>query len=173
MDEEVEFRPLVGGSWPFVHAPRGTCIPGCELYGSCHCGCGDAAKLVTLTYERGLRVRGRPSVFRAGHHARVFPRQAGHWSKRGVPVERIRPLLAWLHERHGTWRVVAELAQIPIGTLKGYANNRVRRNIPPEAARRIQRLVLAHRDRPSLLDQWETKPGLRSRSPWWRETASG
>ena len=25
--------------WPYQHASRGTCVPGCPRYGRCHCGC--------------------------------------------------------------------------------------------------------------------------------------
>ena len=91
----------------------------------------------------------------------MFPRHAGHWSKNGVPVERVRPLLSWLHERHGTWNTVAELLRMPVGTIKGYANNTKRRRVPPEAAGRILRLVLAHRKKGWQLDQWESEPGVR------------
>ena len=91
----------------------------------------------------------------------MFPRFAGHWSKNGVPVERVRPLLSWLHERHGTWKAVAGLLRMPVGTIKGYANNTKRRRVPPEAAGRILHLVLAHRRKGWQLDQWETEPGVR------------
>jgi hypothetical protein len=116
------------------------------------------------------RVRGRTYKFRAGHQARVLIRRGGgHWSKRGIPVEQIRPLLAWLHQRHGTWDELALLLRTPTSTIKGYANNSRRRRIPPEAARRIQQLVLAHRPREqaSVLDQWESEPGLRPMTGLW------
>jgi hypothetical protein len=100
-------------------------------------------------------------VFLAGHHARVFKRTDGSWSKTGVPVDRVRPLLAWLHERHRTWDAVAALLRMPTSTIKGYANNKQRRSVPPDAAKRIQALVLAHRKRGSALDRWETEPGFR------------
>jgi hypothetical protein len=147
--------------WPYAHPPIGTCVAGCPSYGRCHCGCSDRPKHSAQTFDRGHRTRGEPSVFCAGHHSRIFPRNAGHWSKNGVPVERVRPLLAWLHERHGTWQAVAELLRMPMSTVKGYANNRNRRRIPPEAAQRISELVLAHRKHRSWLDQWETEPGHR------------
>jgi hypothetical protein len=113
------------------------------------------------TFQRANRVKGRPFVFRAGHHTRVVPRKGGVWSRNGIPVDRVRPLLVWLHERHGTWSEVAMLLRMPASTIKGYVNNSRRKRIPPEAARRIQQLVLAHRHRGSSLDQWETEPGFR------------
>lgn len=117
-------------------------------------------------------MRGRPYTFRAGHQARVLLRHGGgHWSKRGVPVARIQPLLAWLHERHGTWQEVAVLLRMPMSTIKGYANNAHRRRVPPEAAYRIQQLVLAHRRRESVLDQWECEPGLRPFAVLWPAAA--
>jgi hypothetical protein len=51
------------------------------------------------------------------------------------------------------------MLDIPISTVKGYANNRRRRRVPPESARRIQKLVMLHRRRGGWLDQWETEPG--------------
>lgn len=157
----------IKGDWPFLHEPAGTCVPGCPRYGRCHCGCPERPRRSAVTFKRGRRVAGRPYVFCSGHHIRVFPRHAGHWSKNGIPVEKVRPLLAWLHERHGTWQDVAELLRMPVGTIKGYANNKKRRRVPPEAARRIQQLVLLHRPKGSHLDQWETKPGVLrgSRTP--------
>jgi hypothetical protein len=83
-------------------------------------------------------------------------------------VDRIRPLLAWLHQRHGTWNEVALLLRMPMSTIKGYANNSRRKRIPPESARRIQQLVLAHRPKAtSLLDQWEHEPGIRPTVNLW------
>ncbi|MEX0991436.1 MAG: hypothetical protein WD004_04105 [Actinomycetota bacterium] len=108
-----------------------------------------------MTFQRGHRYAGEPYVFRSGHHARVFPRQAGVWSRRGVEVERVRPLLAWLHERYGDWRTVAMLLDMPVSTLKGHANNSKRKRVPPDTAARIQRLVLSHRRGRSWIDQWE------------------
>jgi hypothetical protein len=150
------------GCWRFQHPPIGTCVNVCPSYGECHCGCGQYPQRSSVTFEKGYRVEGEPYVFRSGHHIRVFPRHAGHWSKNGVPVEKVRPLLAWLHKRHGTWEAVAELLRMPVGTVKGYANNSKRRRVPPESARRIQELVLAHRKRRSWLDQWEIEPSARS-----------
>jgi len=152
---------LVDNGWEFDHPPMGTCTPGCSSYGRCHCGCRERPKHSALTFQRGHRVRDEPYVFRPGHHARVFPRHAGHWSKKGVPVERVRPLLAWLHEHHGTWQEVAQLLRMPVGTIKGYANNRKRLRVPPEAAHRILQLVLAHRKRRSWLNEWEVEPSTR------------
>jgi hypothetical protein len=155
--------------WRFDHPPAGTCIPSCRLYGWCHCGCGERPTWSPATVKEAGRVRGRPYAFRAGHQARVRMRHGGGaWSKHGVPVSRIRPLLRWLHERHGTWDEVAKLLRMPMSTIKGYANNARRRRVPPEAARRIQQLVLAHRKGRSVLDQWESEPGMRPVVVLWR-----
>jgi hypothetical protein len=156
--------------WIFDHPPHGTCTPGCRSFGTCHCGCGERPTRAIASVVEMKRVRGRPYTFRAGHQARVLIRRSGgHWSKRGIPIERIKPLLTWLHERHGTWEAVASLLRMPTSTIKGYANNSRRRRVPPEAARRIQQLVLAHRPREqaSMLDQWESEPGLRPVTGLW------
>jgi hypothetical protein len=113
------------------------------------------------TVASDSRVQGRPFALCRGHQARVLNRGGGHWTRRGVPVGKVRPLLAWLHQRHGTWNEVAALLRMSTSTIKGYANNTRRRNVPPEAARRIQQLVVAHRPHRSVLDQWETVPGRR------------
>jgi hypothetical protein len=147
--------------WPFDHPPGGTCVPDCRSYGRCHCGCGESPTWSPATVEDAGRIRGRPYTFRCGHQARVLLNAGGGaWSKHGIPVGQVRPLLKWLHERHGSWDQVAILLRIPMSTIKGYANNAQRRRVPPEAARRIQQLVLAHRKR-SVLDQWESEPGMR------------
>lgn len=156
--------------WPFDHPPKGTCVPGCRLYGRCHCGCGERPTLSPATFERHARIKGRPYAFRRGHQTRVVIRHGGHWSRRGVAVDKIRPLLAWLHQKHGTWEAVATLLRIPTSTIKGYANNARRRRVPPDAARKIQRLVLAHRNRGSALDRWETEPGFRRHPQMWRSS---
>jgi hypothetical protein len=162
-------RQRTGAWWAFEHPRSGTCTPGCHLYGRCHCGCGEQPTISAATIERENRVRGRPYAFRQGHGARVRLRGGGgHWSRRGVPVDRVRPLLTWLHERHGTWEAVAILLRIPTSTVRGYANNTRRRRVPPESAHRIQQLVLAHRPPRSLLDRWETEPGMRPSPVMWR-----
>jgi hypothetical protein len=82
-------------------------------------------------------------------------------SKNGVPIEQIRPLLFWLRERHGSIKAVAIMLDTPEATIRGYAYNTKRKRVPPDTARRIVNLVLAHRKQPRLLDTWEEQPGLR------------
>jgi hypothetical protein len=160
--------PRTKTQWKFDHPPSGTCTPGCNMYGLCHCGCGEHPTRSPATVETERRVSGRPYAFRVGHQARMLLRHGGgHWAKRGIAVERVRPLLAWLHHRHGTWEEVAALLQMPASTIKGYANNSRRRRVPPDAAHGIQRLVLAHRTKRSILDQWETEPGIRPYNGLW------
>jgi hypothetical protein len=153
--------------WPYDHPPGGTCVPDCRLYALCHCGCGEHPRRSSKTVKDAGRVQGRPYTFRSGHQARVLLYHGGGWSKQGVAVERVRPLLRWLHERHGTWDEVATLLRMKESTIKGYANNARRRRVPPEAARRIQQLVVAHRKRRSILDQWESEPGTRPLIALW------
>lgn len=78
-----------------------------------------------------------------------------------VPVGRIRPLVLWLRERHGSIRAVSILSGIPESTLRGYVYNTKRKNVPPQAAEKIAALVLAHRKPRRPLDIWEEQPGLR------------
>jgi hypothetical protein len=156
--EELHDRLL---EWPFDHPARGTCIPGCPSHGRCHCGCGARPKLSQITHEPSRRIAGRPSTFVSGHQLRVTHPRLGIWSRNGVPVERIRPLVFWLRERHGSIRAVAILLEIPEATIRGYVYNTKRKRVPPHTARKIADLVLAHRKQTRLLDMWEEQPGLR------------
>lgn len=147
-------------SWSFDHPPRGTCHEGCTMYARCHCGCGQEPRVSKVTYETGDRYRGEPYVFVAGHHIRLFHPRAGAWSRNGVPVEKIRPLLLWLRSRHGSVRATAAILRIPEATVRGYMYNRKRRHVPPDAASAIVSLVLAHRKASDPLSSWEEPPGL-------------
>ena len=149
----------VSPRWGFPHATRGTCVVGCHSYGYCHCGCGGRPKRSGVTHASGDRYRDRPFLFVPGHQLRVVHPRAGIWSKNGVPVEKVRPLVLWLRERHGSIRAVAELLGMPESTLRGYVYNRKRKRVPPASAQRIAALVLAHRQPASPLDGWEEEPG--------------
>lgn len=151
-----------GTRWSFDHPTRGTCVPGCSSFGECHCGCGGRPRISHITVASTYRVAGRPFTFVSGHQLRVIHPRAGIWSKNGVPVERVRPLLLWLRQQHGSIRAVATLLDTPEATISGYVYNTKRKRVPPEPARRIAALVLAHRKRPGPLDLWEEQPGLRS-----------
>jgi hypothetical protein len=91
------------------------------------------------------RQKGRPYVFSRGHHIRVLHPRVGAFMRTGVEVERARPLIFWLRSKHGTMRVVAEMLRIPESTLRGYAYKQQLKHIPPRAAERIVRSVLAHK----------------------------
>jgi hypothetical protein len=141
--------------WPYPHAPRGTCVPECPSYGWCHCGCGGRPTTNIATHPSSCRYKGHPFTFVAGHQARVLDVRAGIWSRNGVAVEKVRPLLFWLRERHGSIRQVALVLGMPEATVRGYVYNRKRKRVPPEAAHRIANTVLSHRRRWGPLDRWE------------------
>ena len=140
-------------AWPFEHPPRGTCWARCPAYGRCHCGCGGATKPSRLTDKNTSRERDAPSVFSPGHYVRLFHPRVGHFGRTGVDVERVRPLIYWLREQHGSMRAVADFLRIPESTLRGYAYKRGLKRVPPDAADRVTRGVLAHR--PGAI-QWNT-----------------
>jgi hypothetical protein len=140
--------------WHHLHPPHGTCVVGCPSYGTCHCGCSGRPKQSKVTYADGRCFRNRPYVFVPGHHLRVIHPRAGSWSKNGVDVEKIRPLVFWLRERHGSIRGVADLMGMPESTLRGYAYNTKPKRVPAPNAKRIVALVLAHRRRVDLSDSW-------------------
>jgi hypothetical protein len=146
--------------WTFLHPPHGTCVTGCALYERCHCGCGGVPTRSAVTYVRGSRYRDQPYVFLVGHHMRVMHPRAGAWSRRGVPVDEVRPLLRWLRQRHGGLRAVADLVEVPEATLHGYLFNTKRKTVPPATAKRIVTVVLAHKRPSNPLDSWE-EPGVR------------
>lgn len=143
--EQAEELPTGSSEWPSLHPARGTCVPGCSSYGTCHCGCGARPKLSQITSPSSSRVAGRPFTFVSGHQLRVVHPRAGMWSRNGIPVHRIRPLLFWLRERHGSIRAVAILLNTPEATIRGYVYNTKRKRVPPHTARKIADLVLAHR----------------------------
>ena len=143
------------GPWAFLHPPHGTCVEGCPAFGTCHCGCAGRPKRSAVTYAAGSRYRDRPYVFVPGHHLRVVHPRAGSWSRNGVEVEKIRPLLLWLRERHGSIRAVAAILEVPESTLRGYVYNTKRKRVPAPAAKRIVSVVLAHRRPVDPFETWE------------------
>lgn len=154
--------------WPFPHPSRGTCRAGCERYGACHCGCGRATTISVLTDAEHDRFKGRPFVFTSGHHARVFRRHGGAWTKRGVSADRVRPLIFWLRDRLGSIRAVAEALGVPESTVRGYVYKRRLKRVPPEAAHAVSELVLLHRPQSAdPLSRWELDELTR-----WRQQRS-
>lgn len=102
------------------------------------------------------RLKGRPFVFASGHHARVFRRRGGAWTRHGVSADRIRPLVFWLRDRLGSIRAVAEALGMPESTVRGYVYKRRLKRVPPEAAHAVTELVLLHRPTGAdPLSQWE------------------
>jgi hypothetical protein len=123
---------------------------------------------VTLVVEREacnapIRFQGTAVTFTfvPRHQLRVVHPRAGHLVEERRSHERIRPLLFWLRERHGSIRAVAMLLEIPEATIKGYVYNSKRKRVPPQAARRIVELMLAHRRTTRPWDMWEELPGTR------------
>ena len=143
----------------FNHPPRGTCIPGCPLYGVCHCGCGGATSLAMAQDPRFGVIRGLSRVFCRGHQIRRGNRRWARWSVNGVPNERIRPLLAFLKKRYGTCHSVASSLGVSTDVVSRHLRGD-RANMNPRIAARVAALVLAgqpadreHRARPSTA--WE------------------
>lgn len=84
-----------------MHPLRGACFPGCPHYGYCHCGCGQQTMIARRTDSRIGTVAKRPKVFVTRHHL-VRP-----WSKEGIPITWVQPLLELLRHHHGTYRRAA------------------------------------------------------------------
>jgi hypothetical protein len=96
-----------------------------------------------------------PHVFTAGHHLRVLHPRVGAFARTGVEVERVRPLIFWLRDRHGSIRAVAERIGVRESTLRGYAYKQGLKRVPPEVAARITRHVLAFRAPTRAWNTWE------------------
>ena len=145
----------IAAAWPFGHAPRGTCLDSCPSFGSCHCGCGRRTKATIHDDVGTSRRRGMPYVFSPGHHMRIFHPGAGAYVRSGVEVTRIRPLIFWLRERHGTMRAVATWLGVPESTLRGYAYKQELQRIPPDAAKKIVAAVMMYRPASTSWHGWE------------------
>jgi hypothetical protein len=134
--------------WSYSHGPRGTCSLGCPVHGRCHCGCGARTSIARTTVAPRAMRANEPFVFKAGHHLRVQHPRAGAFSRDGVDVERVRPLIFWLRDRHGTMRDVADALGIAESTLRGYAYKQGLKRIPSSRARAIAVAVARFRRRP-------------------------
>lgn len=96
------------------HPMRGTCVPGCEMYGACHCGCGGRPGVASCSRRRESAVGGRPRLFLAGHNRRVGPGYA--CSKTGVPLAHVLPdLRALVAIRFGVKGAAAASGLSPTG----------------------------------------------------------
>jgi hypothetical protein len=141
-------------TWP--HPPRGTCVPGCGLFGQCHCGCGEATRVPRQsTVERSI-VRGRPMVYRSGHNVRVQNRIGWHptgpYGVRGVDRARLRPLVRWLLSRYG-WDETSRLLGMSLGQLWKVSSGRGKAT--PASAARVVSVVRAHRRRGDVFTTFE------------------
>jgi len=141
--------------WLFDHEPRGTCHERCPSFGTCHCGCGRGTRATIHDDDRLNRRRGMPYVFSPGHHMRIFHPHAGAYVRSGVEVSRIRPLVFWLREHHGSMRAVATWLGVPESTLRGYAYKQELQRIPPDAAKKIVAAVMFHRPTSTSWQAWE------------------
>lgn len=118
-------------------------MPGCELYGRCHCkpDCPKVPGVAAYTDRRRGYVQGRPAVFGHGHR---LGREGNGWPRRGIPIERVRPLAHWLRDRYGYVRA-CEVVGLPAGTWDRVMTYTGAKYVDPETAKRIVDVVLAHR----------------------------
>lgn len=127
-----------------MHPPRGTCVPGCERYGFCHCGCGERSGIATR-YREGI-VRGRPMVY-----ARYHQHRSSRNARRGVPLRRVWDDLGVVYATYRSQRRMAAA----LGMTQAYVCHMLKgrvRNISLVHAQRISALargtrVQADRDR--------------------------
>ena len=142
-------------AWRFDHAPHGTCADTCDSYGTCHCGCSTPPKRATVNDRSRSQARGEPFVFAQGHHVRLFHPRCAPYSRHGIDIDRIRPMLFWLRERLGTMDKVAVRLRLPRSTVRGYAYKQRLKKVPPDAARVIVAEVLRLRDDDRRRQPWD------------------
>lgn len=127
------------------HPTRGTCQPGCPMFGVCHCLCG--GRPATAPNDCGPdRTKGMPFAYLRGHGpwpGRGRPGHRPHLVAGSVPTSQIRPLLLWLEGRYGSQLAVAELLGMQRMNYRKLRN--VQATCQPRTWRRIKALVLAHK----------------------------
>jgi hypothetical protein len=142
--------------WLFAHPAHGCCFPECWAYSRCHCPCGLPANIYRgqRDYVRGYRP-GEPYVFLGGHRAKYDPQGQGHhpWTRIGVPMERVGPLVDFLVARYGTQLAVSQASGIGQNTLNHWYR-RVYHYAKPDTVLQLTRFVLAHRQPRDPWDQW-------------------
>jgi hypothetical protein len=62
--------------WDYPHGTNGTCVPGCKMFGLCHCNCGGVTNRATQARPSDNEYVGDPRVF-LPHH--FYPSQ---WRER-------------------------------------------------------------------------------------------
>lgn len=130
----------------FDHPPRGTCVPGCPVYGRCHCLCGMPTSINNdqSRTDRSV-VRGRPFVFRRAHHLRELQRPNIRYAY-SMPVQRVLPLVEFLFDQYGTHVKTAEAIGVGERAVRAWRRGYVRR-VSPGTCRRIVAAVKAEEAR--------------------------
>lgn len=141
-----------------MHELRGSCpTPACPKHGYCHCidNCGQRTAVAKWANSCQGVLRGYPNCFVRGHsrhHPDAKQPDTAGWSRRGVPIEKVKPLASWLRDRYG-FRGACEVAGVSFGTMDSilYGTGH-RTRVADFTARRITETVLAHRQ--LRLDPW-------------------
>ena len=141
--------------WHYTHPAHGTCVSTCPRFARCHCGCSKRPRLARVTFDRRAQRLGDPFVFAQGHHVRINHPRSAPFSRQGVDVTAVRPLVFWLRDRHGSMRAVAELLRIPEATIRGYAYKQELKRVPLGTASAIQKAVLDLRRGSPAWNEWE------------------
>ena len=155
----------------FDHPLRGTCNDeSCPSHGLCHCGCGGKTRVPERNWFSDGWHRGRPGTWVKGHNLRGRARPKGSgglmWARRGIPVERLQPLLEWLVSRYG-FRGAGRVLNWEIQYIWRLRTSRIKKVSPPKAQHLVD-TVLAHKRRPvDPFSTWEVE--LREATPEERE----
>lgn len=146
-----------------THPLMGTCNDkACPMHGYCHCGCGRKPKPASQNRASRHLTKGMPAMWCSGHH-----HHGGGFKQTGIPVEKVRPLLAWLHKRYGSYRELSAIFNIPVGSLFCVATSKRQKTVSPALARKIRDAVLIHKRPQNVLGTYEVDAREIRRE--WRE----
>lgn len=124
------------------HQRRGTCNNNrCRFFGLCHCGCGLKTKLAIAKNTRDQAEKDKPWIWHPGHCPQ---KGGGAYLRRGVPIEKIKPLLYFLQKQYQTLDDLEIVTGVKSRTIKRYLYNN-NKHVVPENVIKIVKAVAAHR----------------------------
>lgn len=116
----------------------GTCVPECELWSLCHCGCGERTKLPKQGYKKRAWVRGHYHRYVAYHGTGEGYRCLTPVEKGSVSYAELAGMVEAVVFATGTQFAAAERIGVHAGTISSYRNGH-RPYVRADAARLIQR----------------------------------
>lgn len=132
---------------------KGTCVPECPSYGSCHCGCGAVQPRADKRNTKLQRWKGEPSMWAPAHSPTWAAARFGPGDTRAyrgpapkhltdVDVEIVIPLVDMLVARYGSSAAAARVVGV-MGTNLRRIRRRHYTKVSAEVAGKITAAVLA------------------------------